>query len=58
MAFLEFVDFVPKVAAAAEEVVKPTAEATLAKRDRATERLRLRKNVRRIQSTSRREARA
>lgn len=57
MAFLEFVDYVPK-AATTDEVVKPTAEATEAKRAAGVERLRLRKNVRRIQSASRREARA
>lgn len=57
MAFLEFVDFVPK-AATTDEAAKPTAEATLAKRERSLERERLRKSVRRIQSTSRREARA
>ena len=57
MAFLEFVDYVPKVKSA-DEVVKPTAEATAIKRAASAEKARLRKNVRRIQNASRRESRA
>ena len=56
MAFIEFVDHVPKPAV--DKTAAPTAEVTEAKRERSAEKLRLRKNVRRIQSTSRREARA
>jgi large subunit ribosomal protein L17 len=57
MAFLEFVDYVPAPASAAE-TVKGDAQATARARVRAATKQRLRKNVRRIRSESRREARA
>lgn len=57
MAFLEFVDYVPTAAAGAE-TVKGDAQATARARVRAAGKQRLRKNVRRIRSESRREARA
>ncbi len=57
MAFLEFIDYVPK-ASDAEETVKASDPAeTLRARTRAVARVRLRKNIRRIQGESRREAR-
>jgi large subunit ribosomal protein L17 len=57
MAFLEFVDYVPKAADAAE-TVKGDKEAPKRKKAASRAKLALRKNVRKIQSTSRREARA
>lgn len=57
MAFLEFVDFVPKVADA-PETVKGDADAPKKSRVRVAAKERLRKNVRKMQSASRREARA
>ncbi|NJL24943.1 MAG: 50S ribosomal protein L17 [Calothrix sp. SM1_5_4] len=57
MAFLEFVDFTPPKAEG-EETVKGDAGAKARVRTKSAERSRLRKNVRRIQSASRREARA
>jgi len=57
MAFLEFVDFVPTPAVAAE-TVKGDAEVTSRARVREVARQKLRKNVRKIQGESRREARA
>lgn len=56
MAFLEFVDYAPKTAG--DETVKVDAEAAGRARKNAVAKARLRKNVRRIQSTSRRESRA
>ena len=58
MALLEFVDFVPPKAEAAEAVKGQKALPKKAKKAKSVEAARLRKNVRRIQSTSRREARA
>ncbi|MGZ3721333.1 MAG: 50S ribosomal protein L17 [Bdellovibrionales bacterium] len=58
MAFLEFVDYVPK-AAAGEETLKaadPKMQASL--KANAKEKLRLRKNVRKIKNVSRQESRA
>jgi large subunit ribosomal protein L17 len=57
MAFLEFVDFVPK-ATAGEETVKGDVASEARKKVGALEAARLRKNVRRMQNTSRRQARA
>jgi large subunit ribosomal protein L17 len=57
MAFLEFVDYVP-TPAADKETVKGDAQAVVRVKARATAQRRLRKNVRRIQQQSRREARA
>ena len=57
MAFLEFVDFVPKTTAG-EETVKGDVTAEARKKASSTAAARFRKNVRRIQSTSRRQARA
>jgi large subunit ribosomal protein L17 len=57
MAFLEFVDYVP-AAATGEETVKGDKEAPKKSRARVVARERARKRVRRIQATSRREARA
>jgi large subunit ribosomal protein L17 len=57
MAFLEFVDYVPK-AATTEETVKAADPVVAARvKANANERARLRKNVRKIKNTSRREAR-
>ncbi len=57
MAFLEFVDYVPK-AADKEETVKATSkEEKLKARARAAVKLKVKKNVRRIQRKSRAEAR-
>lgn len=57
MAFLEFVDYVPK-AAASEETVKGDAKATVRAKAKTVAKQKLRKNVRRIKNVSRREARA
>lgn len=57
MAFLEFVDYVPK-AATAKETVKGDKEAPKRARAVTKAKVALRKNVRKIQSASRREARA
>ena len=57
MAFLEFVDFVPK-AAAGDETVKGDATSTARAKVKLAAAAKLRKNVRRIKSASRREARA
>lgn len=57
MAFLEFVDYVPK-AAGGEETVKGDKEAPKRAKAKRVEAERLRRNVRKIQSASRREARA
>lgn len=57
MAFLEFVDYTPKTTGG-EETVKGDAQAAVRSRARTVAKARLRKNVRRIQNTSRREARA
>jgi len=57
MAFLEFVDYVPK-AKTDETTVKGDAEATTRAKANLRGKERLRKNVRRVQNTSRREARA
>ncbi|MBX3021609.1 MAG: 50S ribosomal protein L17 [Bdellovibrionales bacterium] len=57
MAFLEFVDYVPK-AAATEETVKGDKEAPKRAAKNAKSKLKLRKNVRKIAATSRRELRA
>lgn len=57
MAFLEFVDYKPK-AAAAETTVKADEGAVKRAKVKAVAKQRLRKRVRRIQSESRREARA
>lgn len=57
MAFLEFVDYEPK-AAAAETTVKGDVGAKKRVKAAVVEKERLRKRVRRIQSASRREARA
>lgn len=57
MAFLEFVDYVPK-AAAAEETVKGDKEAPKRVAAKVKAKSKLRKNVRKIQAASRREARA
>lgn len=56
MAFLEFVDYEPKAAGA--ETVKGDALAATRAKKNSVAKARLRKNVRKIQSTSRREARA
>lgn len=56
VAFLEFVDYVPK-AAAGEETVKGDATAAAKGKAKSVAKARARKRVRRIQSTSRREAR-
>jgi large subunit ribosomal protein L17 len=57
MAFLEFVDYTPKVSET-ESTVKGDAGAQKRAKVSAITKARLRKRVRRIQSTSRREARA
>jgi len=57
MAFLEFVDYVPP-AASGEETVKGDTEAPKRAAAKAKAKAKLRKNVRRIQSVSRRESRA
>lgn len=57
MAFLEFVDFVP-TKTAGEETVKGDAKGVKVARVKAATKARARKRVRRIQNTSRREARA
>ena len=57
MAFLEFVDYVPKVAEA-PETVKGDVKAPKVARARLVAKATLRKNVRKMQSASRREARA
>lgn len=57
MAFLEFVDYVPKQAEG-EETVKGDKAAPKRAAAKVKAKAKLRKNVRRIQSTSRREARA
>lgn len=57
MAFLEFVDYVPKSADKAE-TVKGDAGAKARRRAKSVTQFRARKNVRQIQSKSRREARA
>lgn len=57
MAFLEFVDYKPK-AAAAETTVKADEGTVKRAKTKAVAKQRLRKRVRRIQSESRREARA
>jgi large subunit ribosomal protein L17 len=57
IAFLEFVDYVPAPASTAE-TVKGDVEAAARGKARAAARQRLRKNVRRIRSESRRDARA
>ncbi|MGE0527680.1 MAG: 50S ribosomal protein L17 [Bdellovibrionales bacterium] len=56
MAFLEFVDYVPPQPRS-EETVKGDTEEAPRKRVKAAQRARVRKNVRRIQAKSRREAR-
>jgi len=56
MAFLEFVDYAPK-AAGGDTAVKGDADAQSRSRANAVAKARLRKNVRRIQNASRREAR-
>ena len=58
MAFLEFVDYVPKAPSSDETVkaVDPKMQASL--KANAAEKARLRKNVRKIKNTSRKEARA
>jgi len=58
VAYLEFVDYVPTATASGEETVKGDKDSATRVRARATARQQLRKNVRRIQSTSRRESRA
>lgn len=57
MAFLEFVDFVP-AKTEGEETVKGDKTAKVRVRAKLTGKARLKKNVRRIQNESRREARA
>jgi large subunit ribosomal protein L17 len=57
MAFLEFVDYVPKAADKEETVKGTTKEEKLAARARSAVKARLKKNVRRIQRKSRSEAR-
>jgi len=57
MAFLEFVDYVPKAAAAEETVKGATKEEKLKARARASVKAKVKKNVRRIQRKSRAEAR-
>ena len=57
MAFLEFVDYVP-AKATGEETVKGDKKDPKVKRAKVVAKQKLRKNVRRIQATSRREARA
>lgn len=57
MAFLEFVDYVPK-AAGSEETVKGDKNAKKRTATKVKAKSKLRKNVRKIQATSRREARA
>ncbi len=56
MAFLEFVDYLPKVVAT-ETTVKADAGAIVRAKARVVAKQRLRKRVRKIQSASRREAR-
>lgn len=57
MAFLEFVDYVPKAEEKEETVKGATKEQKLAVRARSAVKARLKKNVRRIQRKSRAEAR-
>ncbi len=57
MAFLEFVDFVP-VKTDGEETVKGDAAAEVRAKAKSVEKARAKKRVRRIQNTSRKEARA
>ncbi len=57
MAFLEFVDYVPKAADSDETVKGTTKEQKLAARARAAVKAKVKKNVRRIQGKSRAEAR-
>lgn len=57
MAFLEFVDYVPKAPAADETVKGVTKEEKLKMRARTAVKAKVRKNVRRIQNKSRAEAR-
>ncbi len=57
LAFLEFVDYVP-VAATSEETVKGDVKLEARTKANAVTKQKLRKNVRKIKNTSRREARA
>jgi large subunit ribosomal protein L17 len=58
MAFLEFVDYVPKAATGDTTVKAADPKVAASLKANASARAKLRKNVRKIQSTSRREARA
>lgn len=58
MAFLEFVDYLPKAADAPETVKGKKKEEPVVKRVKVSAKARTRKSVRKIQSSSRREARA